>query len=70
MNYPRGLREQFKRYEAEGFHVKSVEPRAGSHFKVEFEEFSEPQFLTINMGDFRAVRNNLSRFRLLAQGKK
>lgn len=70
MKYPRALREQLKNYEAHGFHAVSVEPRAGSHFKVVFAEFAEPQFLTKNVGCPRAVRNNLSRFRALAEGQK
>jgi hypothetical protein len=66
MNIPRVLREQLKLYERHGFHAVSVEPRAGSHFKVLFAEFNEPQFLTKNTGDPRGLRNNIARFRALA----
>lgn len=70
MNVPRPLREQAKQYEAKGFHIVSVEPSRGSHYKVKFAEFTEPQFLSINVSDPRAIRNNISRFRALAEGKK
>ena len=72
MSIPRVLREQLKVYEREGFHAIAVEPRSGSHFKVVFAEFSEPQILTKNAGDPRALKNNIARFRKLAreQGEK
>lgn len=65
MNIPRVLRDQLKVYEAHGFHVVDVTPRAGAHFKVTFAEFSEPQFLTKNIGEPRSLKNNLARFRNL-----
>ena len=65
MTIPRVLREQAKEYAAHGFHIVEAVPRAGSHFKVTFAEFSEPQFLTKNIGDPRAIRNNIARFRVL-----
>ena len=67
MNIPRVLREQLKVYEREGFHPLTVEQRAGSHFKVVFAEFSEPQILTKNAGEPRALKNNIARFRKLAR---
>lgn len=70
MEYPRALRAQLKEYEAHGFHAVSVEPRAGSHFKVVFAEFTQPQFLTANIGCPRSIRNNVARFKKLAKGKK
>lgn len=70
MQIPRVLREQVKQYERAGFHVKSVEHRAGSHFKVEFEEFPDPQFLTCNIVESHSIRNNIARFRRCATGIK
>lgn len=70
MDYPRRLRAQLKEYEAHGFHAVWVEPRAGSHYKAVFAEFPEPQFLTANIGCPRSIRNNLARFRALAEGRK
>lgn len=70
MEYPRMLRAQLKEYEANGFHAVLVEPRAGSHFKVVFAEFPEPQFLTKNIKCPRSLRNNIARFKKLAEGKK
>lgn len=70
MNIPRVLREQIKAYEREGFHAVAVEPRAGSHFKVVFAEFIEPQILTKNASDPRALKNNIARFRKLSKLKE
>lgn len=66
MEVPKVLRGQLRHYEAHGFTVVSVEPRAGSHFRVVFAEFSEPQFLTKNGSDPRAWKNNVARFKRLA----
>lgn len=68
MNIPRVLREQVKEYERAGFHVIDVEPRSGSHFKVWFAEFAEPQIVTKNALDWRALKNNIARYKRLAQG--
>lgn len=70
MSVPAALRKQFAEYERAGFHVVSAEPRAGSHWKVIFQEFTEPQFLTINSSDTHALRNNIARFRRLVRGTK
>lgn len=64
------MREQLKLYERHGFHVTSIEFRAGSHVKVTFAEFPEPQFLTKNLGDPRGALNNIARFRNLAAKTK
>ena len=66
MNVPRVFREQFREYEKAGFHPVRLEFAKGSHAKVWFEEFSEPQTLTKNISDHRAIKNNISRFRGLA----
>jgi hypothetical protein len=70
MKYPRKLREQLKAYEAHGFHAVLVEPRAGSHFKVIFAEFNQPQIVAANLGCPRALLNNLSRFKKLVGENK
>lgn len=71
MNVPRVLREQVKEYERAGFHVINVEPRIGSHFKVWFAEFSEPQIVTKNGSDPRALKNNIAHYkRVMAKEKQ
>jgi hypothetical protein len=64
---PQKLRAQLEVYADHGFTVASLEPRKGSHYAVTFEQFSQVQFLTINVGDPRSPRNNLSRFKRLAK---
>jgi hypothetical protein len=65
---PRLLREQFALYEREGFSVKSF-VRAARHYRVEFKEFPETQFLTANQTDPRSYKNNVARFKRLAAKK-
>lgn len=67
MDIPRVLRKQIEFYEREGFTVVRVEPRAGSHFKAIFAQFSEPQILAKNCNEPRALKNNVARFRRLAK---
>lgn len=68
MNIPRVLRKQLQYYEAAGFTVRDVEPSRGSHFRVWFNQFSSPQFLTINASEPRAIKNNIARFKRLCKG--
>ena len=70
MDIPRAIREQVKEYEKAGFHVIQCEPRSGSHFKVWFAEFSEPQIVTKNAFEWRSLKNNIARYRRLARGEK
>lgn len=70
MNIPRVLREQVKEYERAGFHVVNVEPRNGSHFKLWFAEFSEPQIVTKNAVDWRALKNNIAHYKRLMMKEK
>jgi hypothetical protein len=67
MTIPRVLRDQAKFYASKGFHIIEAEPRAGSHFLVKFAEFPEPQILTKNAGDHRAMHNNVSAYRRLKE---
>jgi hypothetical protein len=67
MTIPRVLRDQAKFYASKGFHIIDAEPRAGSHFLVKFAEFPEPQILTKNAGDHRAMHNNVSAYRRLKE---
>ena len=69
MNIPRAIREQVKEYEKAGFHVQQVEPRSGSHFKIWFAEFTEPQIVTKNALEWRSLKNNIARYRRLARGE-
>lgn len=62
---PRLLREQFILYERAGFTVRSVS-RASRHYRVEFNEFPDVQFLTANQTDPRSYKNNVARFKRLA----
>jgi hypothetical protein len=67
MAIPRVLRDQAKFYASKGFHIIDAEPRAGSHFLVTFAEFPEPQIITKNMKDPRAMHNNVSAYRRLKE---
>lgn len=59
-----------KEYEREGFHVVSIENRSGSHKLVTFAEFPDPQIVTASQSDWRALKNNIARFRRLAEQHK
>jgi len=67
MKISQRLRKQVKEYEREGFHVVSIENRTGSHKLVTFAEFPEPQILTACQSDWRALKNNIARFKRLAK---
>ena len=66
-NIPRVLREQAKFYGTKGFHMIEVESRNGSHFLAKFAEFPEMQIVTKNLGDVRAMLNNVSTYRRLKE---
>ena len=70
MVIPKALRKQANLYAAYGFHIVDAETRHGSHFKVKFAEFTEPQFISCSDTDPRGWKNNISRFRRLSQGVK
>lgn len=70
MNVPRMFRKQFDVYERAGFHPVSFEFAKGAHVKVKFAEFPEVQVLTKNADEPRALKNNLARFRNLAEKAK
>ena len=70
MKLSQGLRKQVKEYEREGFHVVSIENRSGSHKMLTFAEFPEPQIVTACQSDWRALKNNIARFRRLAKQHK
>jgi hypothetical protein len=65
MKVPQCLRKQVIEYEKAGFHAIDVEARSGSHFKITFAEFPEPQFITKSGSDWRAIKNNLAVYRRL-----
>lgn len=65
MHVPKTLWKQMKAYEAQGFHVVSLEHREGSHWCARFREFPQPQFITQNAHDPRALKNNIARFKRL-----
>lgn len=67
MSIPRVLRDQAKFYESKGFHMIEAEARTGSHFLVKFAEFPEPQIVTKNVKDPRALHNNVSAYRRLKE---
>lgn len=66
MKISQRMRKQVKEYQREGFHVVDIEDRAGSHKLLKFAEFPEPQIVTDCKSDWRAFKNNISRFRRLA----
>jgi hypothetical protein len=70
MKVSQRLRKQVKEYEREGFHVVSIENRTGSHKLLTFAEFPEPQIVTACQSDWRALKNNIARFRRLAEKHK
>lgn len=70
MKVTQRLRKQIKEYEREGFHVVAIENRSGSHKLLTFAEFPEPQIVTSCQSDWRAFKNNISRFRRLAEQHK
>ena len=70
MKISQRLRKQVKEYEREGFHVVSIEERSGSHKMLTFAEFPEPQIVTDSKSDWRALKNNIARFRRLAEQHK
>lgn len=67
MDVPKPLLKQIRIYEAHGFHLVSLKPRNGSHWCARFKEFSEPQFITQNADDPRALKNNIARFKRLTR---
>jgi hypothetical protein len=67
MDIPRVLRKQLAYYAQEGFDAVDIKHAAGSHVKVVFAQFTEPQILTRNMKEPRALKNNIARFRRLAK---
>lgn len=67
MKIPRCLREQAKFYASKGFHMTEAEPRAGAHWLVKFAEFPEPQIVTKNGSDSRAMHNNVAQYRRLKE---
>lgn len=67
MSIPRVLRKQAQVYATHGFTMTGATPRNGSHFLCSFAEFSQPQILTKNADDPRALKNNIARFRALAK---
>lgn len=67
MDIPRALRKQLAYYSKEGFDAVEIKPAAGSHVKVIFAQFTEPQILTKNIDEPRSLKNNLARFRRLAK---
>lgn len=62
---PKRLREHFKAYNREGFHLERWE--GGKHFKVWFREFPEMVVLTGNNVCPRAITNNIAMFKRLAE---
>jgi hypothetical protein len=66
MEIPRHLRKQIDAYKRAGFNVIDIEFRAGAHAKLWFAEFPEPQFVTKNADEPRALKNNIARYKRLA----
>lgn len=62
MKMPNKLREQLAVYNKAGFEVNRIEPRKGSHWLVVFDKVG-PMVVTSNLGDPRAIKNNLGELR-------
>jgi hypothetical protein len=69
MTLPRLIREQFKLYERAGFTVKSI-TRASRHYRVNFNQFPEVQYLTPNATDLRSYKNNIALFKRLGRAQQ
>ncbi len=67
MTPPKVMRKLLRQYEAAGFTVRHIIPRKGSHWKVWFNEFPDPVFMTFHVDDTRALANNLAQLRRLAR---
>lgn len=70
MKVSQRMRKQLKEYEREGFHVVAIEDRAGSHKLITFAEFPQPQIVTDCKSDWRAIKNNIARYRRLKEGRE
>ena len=70
MEIPKVLREQIKFYERHGFRVVDAEHREGAHIRLTFAEFPQPQIVTKSKSDWRAWKNNIARYKRLAQGQQ
>jgi hypothetical protein len=70
MKLPQRLRKQIEEYRKAGFTVYDIHPRAGSHWMVRFNEFSQPQVLTSNIKEPRSLKNNIATYRRLAAEEK
>lgn len=66
MEIPRPLREQLRFFEKHGFKALQIESRKGSHFKVQFENISQPYFMSSHDGSERERKNMLCRLRRLS----
>lgn len=62
MKIPVKLRNQLETYQKAGFAFSSVSPKKGSHWLVVFEHVG-PMIVTTNIGDPRAIKNNLCELR-------
>lgn len=69
MKVSQRMRKQLKEYEREGFHAIDIQDRAGSHKLVTFAEFPQPQIVTDCKSDWRAIKNNIARYRRLKEGR-
>ena len=62
MKIPGKLRDQLQTYHKAGFSFSSISPKKGSHWLVVFEQVG-PMIVTTNIGDPRAIKNNLGELR-------
>jgi len=70
MHFPKALRKQLIEYEKAGFTITEIEPRSGSHFLIVFAEFPQPQIVSKNASEPRAIKNNISIYRRMAAEHK
>lgn len=62
MKIPGKLRDQLEIYDKAGYSVNSITPRKGSHWLIVFDTVG-PMVVTTNIGDPRAIKNNLCELR-------
>lgn len=63
------FKRQLEFYAQHGFTVRSVDNARGTHYRVVFNEFSQPQHLSTNTGEVHSLRNNVARFKRLQRGE-
>lgn len=67
---PRELRKKLIEYQKEGFTMRSIERRKGSHFYVQFEEVDGKHLISYTKTEHRTEKNFLARLRRMLRAKQ